>query len=261
MTSASELRSKAREALKGKWKFAVGAGFIASLIGVGNIGDYILAAIDYFEKFQYNDSIGHFFPPVNSSLYPFYVFGILCYIAIAIISGMTLIGYSRLNLDFVDGKALSLRQIFSEYPRVLRGFSMNLLITLYTLLWTLLLIIPGIIASFGYALTPYLMAEYPEMGANEAITLSKKMMKGYKEHLFYLYLSFIGWSLLSILTLGIGYLWLLPYMSVAEATFYREVSQKYWEQNSNPYHPTAQGQDVLGSSKLESKESDPFAQW
>jgi uncharacterized membrane protein len=255
MTLASELRSKARKALKGKWKFAVGAGFIASLLGVGNLGNYILAAIDWFEKFQYNDPTGSFFPPVSPSLYPYYVFGVICFIVIAIIGGMTVIGYSRLSLDFVDGKALSLRQVFSEYPRVLRGFSMTFLTNFYILLWTLLLIIPGIIAELAYKMTPYIMAENPNMGANEAITLSKKMMKGNKENLFYLYLTFIGWSLLCLLTLGIGFLWLLPYMSVTEAAFYRDVSQKYWEQNSTSYLPTEQAQDDLGLSKLESKGS------
>ena len=251
MTQASELRSKARKVLKGNWKFAVGAGFIALLLGVDNLGFYIIEAIDCIELFQSKGTTGAFFPPVNPSLYPYYVFGIICYIVIAIISGTTLIGYSRLNLDFVDGKALSLRQVVSEYPRVLRGLAMTILITLYTLLWTLLLIVPGIIASLAYALTPYLMAENPDMGANEAITLSKKMMKGHKGSLFYLYFSFIGWALLCLLTLGIGYLWLLPYMSVTKASFYRDVSQKYWEQNSNPSHLMAKEQGNLGSNKLE----------
>ena len=198
---------------------------------------------------------------MDPSLYPFYVFGLLCSIVALLIGGMTMIGYSRLNLDFVDGKALSLRQIFSEYPRILRGLAMTLLTALYTFLWALLLIIPGIIASFSYALTPYLMAEYPDMGADDAITLSKKIMHGNKENLFYLYLTFIGWSLLCLLTLGIGYLWLVPYMSVSEAAFYRDVSQKYWEQNPNPYHPTAQAKIDLSSTKQESAESDPFVQW
>lgn len=249
MTQASELRSKARGALKGNWKFAVGAGFIALLLGVDNLGFYIIEAIDYIEWFQSNDSMGAFFPPVNPSLYPYYVFGMLCYLAIMIISGMTLIGYSRLNLDFVDGKALSLRQVVSEYPRILRGLAMTLLTELYTFLWTLLFIIPGIMASLSYALTPYLMAENPTMGANEAITLSKKMMKGNKENLFYLYLTFIGWSLLCLLTLGIGCLWLVPYMSVTQAAFYRDVSQKYWAQTQGPCQSMAQAQDDLTTLK------------
>lgn len=237
MTSASELRSKARETLKGKWKFAVWAGFVAALLGMDNIGSIIINVVKYINQFQMNASFGHWVanPPLNPSLYPYHVFGIICYIAIVIICGMTWIGYSRLNLDFVDGKELSLRQVVSEYPRILRGLSLILLTTLYTILWALLLIIPGIIASLAYAMTSYLMAEYPDMGANEAITLSKKIMKGHKKNLFYLYLTFIGWLLLCVLTLGIGFLWLLPYMSVTEAAFYREVSQRYWEQNQNTY--------------------------
>lgn len=262
MTTPSGLRSKAREALKGKWKFAVGAGLLASLLGGNeeNIGTIFMNGTELINQIMANQSYGYYVvdPPMNPSLYPYYVFGIVCTIVMLLIGGMTCIGYSRLNLDFVDGKALSIRQIVSEYPRFLRGLAMTLLTVLYVLLWMLLLIIPGIIASFGYALTPFLMAEYPDMGANEAITLSKKMMQGSKANLFSLYLSFIGWSLLSILTLGIGYIWLIPYIRVTEAAFYREVSQKYWQTNQNPYHPIAQIQDDFGSAMLESKGIDPL---
>ena len=91
-------------------------------------------------------------------------------------------------------------------------------------LWTLLLIIPGIIAAYRYALAPYLMAENPDMGIWEAIDRSKALMQGNKARLFWLQLSFIGWRLLSGLTLGVGALWLCPYMNAADAAFYLEVT-------------------------------------
>ena len=95
------------------------------------------------------------------------------------------------------------------------------LMSLFIVLWMLLFIIPGIVKSFSYAMTPYILEENPELTANEA------MMKGHKFDLFWLYLSFIGWILLSIFTLGIGLLWLAPYMQTATAAFYEDVKADY----------------------------------
>ena len=88
----------------------------------------------------------------------------------------------------------------------------------------MLFIIPGIIASYSYAMTDYILAETPELTAKEAIERSKDMMEGNRWRLFCLEISFIGWGILSLLTLGIGSLWLTPYMEASMAAFYREVS-------------------------------------
>ena len=93
----------------------------------------------------------------------------------------------------------------------------------YIIGWALLFIIPGLIAAYRYQLTGYILAENPEMGANDAITRSKELMKGNKWRLFCLDFSFIGWDILSAFTLGIGDLWLTPYRSAAAAAFYREL--------------------------------------
>jgi uncharacterized membrane protein len=102
-----------------------------------------------------------------------------------------------------------------------------LLMGVYTLAWTLLLIIPGIIKSFSYALTPFILTDKPELSANEAIELSMKMMDGHKLDLFILYLSFIGWYLLSFLTLCIGMLWVMPYQYTTMVAFYEDVKAEY----------------------------------
>ena len=73
-------------------------------------------------------------------------------------------------------------------------------------------------------MTDYILADYPELSAGEAISKSKQMMEGNKWRLFCLEFSFIGWSILCSFTLGIGYLWLTPYKQAATAVFYREVS-------------------------------------
>ena len=102
-------------------------------------------------------------------------------------------------------------------------FLMNVFISL----WSLLLIIPGFIKLYAYALTPYILIDNPEISANQAINLSQKMMKGHKFDLFFLHFSFIGWFFLSIFTFGIGLLWLLPYMMTAQAAFYQDVKKEY----------------------------------
>ena len=102
-----------------------------------------------------------------------------------------------------------------------------LLMAIFILLWSLLLIIPGIIKSFSYAMTPYLLEENPELSANDAIDRSRAMMKGHKFDLFWLLLSFIGWGILCVFTLGIGLLWLIPYMQTSVAAFYEDVKADY----------------------------------
>ena len=113
---------------------------------------------------------------------------------------------------------------FRNYWHKLWGM---LLMHIFIILWSLLFLIPGIVKAFSYAMTPYILEENPELGANEAIDRSRAMMKGHKFDLFWLYLSFIGWFILCCLTLGIGFLWLTPYMETATAAFYEDVKADY----------------------------------
>ena len=113
---------------------------------------------------------------------------------------------------------------FSNYfHKVLGMLQMYVLVAL----WTLLLIIPGIIKAFAYAMTPYILEDQPELSTTEAIHRSRMMMKGHKFDLFWLGLSFFGWAILGLFTLGIGYLWLAPYMNTAMASFYQEIKEEY----------------------------------
>lgn len=119
---------------------------------------------------------------------------------------------------------------FNDYWRnVWSGF----LMVLFVFLWTMLLFIPGIIKGFAYSMTPYILKDYPELSANQAINLSVKMMKGHKFDLFFLELSFIGWGILSFCTFGIGYLWLMPYMYTSMAAFYQDVKNDYINRTTN----------------------------
>jgi uncharacterized membrane protein len=97
------------------------------------------------------------------------------------------------------------------------------MVGLFTFLWSLLLFIPGIIKSYSYSMTLYIISEDPSIGVMDAITKSREMMNGYKFKKFLLDLSFIGWFLLCIITLGIGFLWFIPYVGVAGAAFYNDI--------------------------------------
>ena len=98
---------------------------------------------------------------------------------------------------------------------------------LFTLLWTLLLIVPGIIKACSYALVPYIIVDDPHISAYDAIKKSSSMMKGHKMDYFLLCLSFIGWILLGIITFGIGLLWVTPYMLGAFGAYYEDVKAEY----------------------------------
>lgn len=100
---------------------------------------------------------------------------------------------------------------------------LGLLTTLFTVLWTMLFIIPGIVKSFSYAMAPYIKADHPEYTATQALDESRRIMKGNKWRLFCLSLSFIGWIIVGALACGIGTLWVAPYMSAAQAAFYEEI--------------------------------------
>lgn len=135
--------------------------------------------------------------------------------------------FAVLFLDNIrSGNDYKVEQLFEGFKDYTRVLGTMLLVGIYTCLWTLLLIVPGIIKSFSYALTPYVMRDHPELKFNGAIERSMDMMHGHKFDLFYLNLTFIGWVLLSC---GIGLLWLIPYIQSASAHFYEDVKAEYEE--------------------------------
>ena len=117
--------------------------------------------------------------------------------------------------------------IFQAYQDVWRVLLTMLLQEIYVLLWTLLLIVPGIVKSISYSMTAYVLHDYPELSYDAAITRSSDIMRGHKMQYFLLILSFIGWWLLGIITLGIGFIWVTPYITAATTTFYEEARDEY----------------------------------
>ncbi|MEG2276756.1 MAG: DUF975 family protein [Odoribacter sp.] len=124
------------------------------------------------------------------------------------------------------GEEVEIGRLFDGFNDYWRIFGTMILVYLYTFLWSLLLIIPGIIKSYSYGLTSYILLDEPELKYDAAIQKSMAMMRGNKMKLFLLDLSFIGWGLLCILTLGIGFLWLSPYIYSARAAFYQDLKKE-----------------------------------
>lgn len=132
-------------------------------------------------------------------------------------------GFARMQLLGADHRQLSIGDSFHGFNQFGRAFGCYFLMGLFIVLWSLLLIIPGIIKAYSYMLTPFIVMENPQMSITDAIDESRRLMDGNKWRAFCLALSFIGWWLLGILTLGILWFWLIPYQSITMGAFYRAV--------------------------------------
>ena len=228
MTS-SELRRIARENLSGNWGISVGVALVAAILGGNMVG--VGSNLNY----NINENTVRNLPPVFwTVLLPLASCAGILSLTALILGGVVELGYAKFLLKQHDKKELRFADLFSQFDRFGTGFAQKFLRILYTTLWTLLFIIPGIVKSLSYAMTPFILEDHPEMTASEAIKASMKLMDGHKMDLFILGLSFIGWSLLACLTMGIGFLFLNPYMNAAYAAFYRDISRK---QEAGSYVP------------------------
>ncbi|MEF3694947.1 MAG: DUF975 family protein [Candidatus Cloacimonadota bacterium] len=140
-----------------------------------------------------------------------------------LIAGPIMLGLAQIFLRIDAGQDFVVEDIFKGFNEFSRSLTACLLITLYTLLWSLLLLVPGIMCAIGYSQTFYIMAENPQMTPTAAMEASKRMMEGYKTYYFMLMLSFIGWAFLCLFTFGIGYLWLLSYVEATRVLFYKRL--------------------------------------
>ena len=193
-THNRDLMQAARQALRGRWGIAISVMLINLAI---NLGLNFLGALPFL--------------------------GCVTGIASLLISGPLALGLIKffLALSRADNPEVGL--FFDGFKIFGTALAAYLLMALVTLLWLLLFIIPGIIASYRYAMTLYLLADNPDLGPLEAINRSKAMMRGNKWKLFCLGWRFFGWALLALLTCGIGFLWVAPYLQTALAKFYDDL--------------------------------------
>ncbi|WP_455582702.1 DUF975 family protein [Dysosmobacter sp.] len=228
MMFAADFRQAARDALRGRWGLAVGTGLLAGILGCGSLGAWSGGSVSFENRISQADleSVVSYetWLVVRPVLLMLLVALVIWAVVAVVIGGTVTMGYAKFNLNLVDRRDARLDDLFSRFSRLGDGFCMQFFRGLYIFLWSLLLIVPGIMAAYSYAMTPFILTENPDMTANEAISASKELMRGSRWRLFCLEFSFIGWGILCVLTLGIGSLWLKPYEQAAYAAFYREIS-------------------------------------
>lgn len=138
-------------------------------------------------------------------------------------------GMTVFFLGIARGEEMTVGRVFDGFKDFGRIFTTMFLYFLYIILWGMLLVIPGVIKGYSYAMTPYILKDNPEMKNNEAIEKSMEMMNGHKMDLFLLDLSLIGWAVLCLFTLGIGFLFLSSYQDTAHAHFYEDLKKEQEE--------------------------------
>ena len=190
MLKAKDFRLQAWGKLKGNWGTAIAVTIIYSVI------TGILAALAYFY-------IGA--------------------IAELLVAGPLSLGLVIFYLNVTRKSEAEIGNMFAGFKNFIKALLAWLLVGIFTFLWSLLFIIPGIIKSYSYSMTMYVLADNPDMDPSDAIKKSMELMQGNKWRLFCLQFSFIGWILLSMLTFGILMFWVQPYMQAATAEFYNSL--------------------------------------
>ena len=228
MMNSKELRVKAWNSLKGKYWMALLVVFVLGLLT--SIGTSLISLSQ-----SLTEIVTSVDPAEMDSTAATGALVILGASMITVIVGFLIslfvgtpaeIGLCNYFIKNVDGKP-SFAEAFSGFKvKYGRNLGALLLVGIKVTLWSFLFIIPGIIKMYEYAVIPYILADDAEITTKEAFKKAKQMMTGNKWRLFKLNFSFIGWDLLSVLTLGIGVFFLMPYIYAANAEFYAELKNK-----------------------------------
>lgn len=143
------------------------------------------------------------------------------------------------------GEKPKIEDMFNGFKDFVPNLLLGLMVSIFTFLWSLLFIIPGIVKSYSYSMSYYIKNDHPEYDWQQCMNESKRMMKGNKGRLFCLHFSFFGWMLLGLLCCGIGMLWVTPYMSLSTAEFYNDLISKEPEVNeTNETNETNDTNDI-----------------
>ena len=223
MTS-SDYRRIARERLTGNWPLAIGVAAAACILGGLVTGSSFVPQFNVRIEGQDISNIGDLLNLLTAQSISAFGLGSILGLAQFLIGGAIELGFATFLLRQHRREELDFQDLFSQFHRFGQGFAQKFLRILYITLWSLLFVIPGIVKSYAYAMTPFIMAENPKMSANDAITASRELMDGHKGDLFILDLSFIGWGILAAVTCNIGHLALNPYRNAAYAAFYKDLT-------------------------------------
>jgi uncharacterized membrane protein len=186
-TTNRDLMQQAREALKGRWGLAVGVTIIYLILGM------LIQAI----------------PRVG-------------WIGGLVMGGPLMLGFATFFLSLSRKQESQFSQLFEGFQNFTSALVTYLLLILFILLWTILLVVPGILAALSYSQAFFILSENPQMGSMEVLRKSKAIMVGNRWRLFCLFWRFLGWFLLGIITL-LGFLWVMPYMQTSLARFYDDL--------------------------------------
>ncbi len=146
-------------------------------------------------------------------------------IVTSLVAGPLQLGLVMVCINIIRGKETTIENLFDGFKNFTTSFTLYLVNNIFIALWSLLLIVPGIIKNYAYSMSYYILNDNPKMSQSEARKASIEMMKGHKWELFCLQFSFIGWYLLSIFTFGILSLWVSAYLNVATAAFYENLKK------------------------------------
>ena len=225
MMKSKELRKRAWESLKGKYWMAFIVIIVTGLIGsIGNafvsFGQELGEVLGMVDPAEMDSTMMIGALVLNGVVIISAIIGAL--FSLFVTNAIT-VGVSNYFIKNTDSKP-SFKDAFSGFKvKYKRNIGTLLLVGIKTVLWTLLFVIPGIIKAYEYAIIPYILADDPEITSKDAFKKAKQMMNGNKWRLFKLELSFFGWFVLCVLTLGIGTFFLLPYVNAANAEFYAEL--------------------------------------
>lgn len=184
----STLMKMARESLEDRWALAVGVCFLNVII------------------------------TITVQLIP--LVGILISL---FITGPLTLGLVIFSLSISRDEEASVEQLFEGFNHLGKSIGAYIVISIIISIGILLLIIPGIIAALSVSMTFYIIADDDSIGVLDAIKKSNEMMNDHRWKLFYLYLRFFGWGIACLLTFGLGFLWLIPYIQVSVAKFYEDI--------------------------------------
>lgn len=191
MFTREEVKTASKEQLKGRWGIVGGLFLVITILLIG------------IQFIPYIGFLGNY-----------------------IISGACTLSYIIICFKVIQREPLGIEDAFSGFKNFGKSIGLFFWQLLWVFLWTLLFIIPGIIKSYSYCMSFYILADHPEITVREALNESKRMTQGHKIDLFILQLSFIGWGILATLTFGIGYFWLIPYMQVTMANTYKKLANE-----------------------------------
>ena len=219
MKTNTELRRQGRETLAGRWGTFVAASLVYMII---SCFVQVPAQLSDFSRSVLMTGAGVNYTLMSTS------------VVVSLLILPLTYGYDTIFLRNLRSEPVGVEHMFDGFRDYGRIFITLLWQNVLILLWTLLLIVPGIVKSLAYAQTPYILLDNPKLSTVEAIHLSREMMFGYKGKLFLLLLSFIGWGILCIFTCGVGFLWLAPYMQSSMAAFYEDVRADYEMRKLSP---------------------------